>query len=185
MRKILVLTDTQNDFIDGVLGNRECQAAVPVITKIIADGNYDMVYATRDTHDSNYLNTQEGRKLPVIHTVEGSEGWEIHTDIKAALSGKFGEETKEKVVIVNKGQFGSITLAEKIADYCEQFPGEETEIHFTGFCTGICVISNVMILKSKLPEAKVCVIEKACACVTEETHKTAINAMKTCQVDII
>ncbi len=185
MKKILVLTDTQNDFTYGVLGNSECQKTLPVITQIIKNGSYDMVYATRDTHDSNYLNTQEGRKLPVIHTVEGTKGWEIHADIMAALSGKFGEKLNEKFVLVNKGQFGSLELAEKIADYCQEFPDEKTEIHFTGFCTGICVISNVMIVKARLPEVKVCVIENACACVTPETHKTAIEAMKTCQVDII
>lgn len=185
MKKILVLTDTQNDFITGVLGNQECQAAVPVITGTISGGDYDMVFATRDTHDSGYPDTQEGRKLPVIHTVEGTNGWEIHADIMTSLSEKYGEKLNEKLIIVNKGQFGSIALAEQIADFLGKFPGEETEIHFTGFCTGICVISNVMIVKAKLPEAKVCVIEKACACVTPETHKTAIEAMKTCQVDIL
>ncbi len=185
MKKILVLTDTQNDFISGVLGNQECQTAVPVISKIIADGEYDMVFATRDTHGSGYLDTQEGRKLPVIHTVEDTKGWEIHDDIMASLSEKFKERLNDKLTIVNKGQFGSIALAERIADCLKKFPGEEAEIHFTGFCTGICVISNVMIVKAKLPEAKICVIEKACACVTPETHKTAIEAMKTCQVDIL
>jgi nicotinamidase-related amidase len=178
MKKILVVVDMQNDFITGCLGNDECRAVVPKVADVIRTGDYDHVYVTMDTHDENYLSTQEGHKLPVVHCVAGSDGWKINAEVAKAL-----EETYalDAISTVTKESFGSIELGSLIKEHCA---GDDAQIDFVGVCTGICVISNVMILKAFMSEAKVCVIEDACACVTPESHKTAIEAMKTAQVDI-
>lgn len=184
IKKILVVTDAQNEFINGALGNKECEAAVPNIVAAIESGEYQKVVVTQDTHDENYLNTQEGKNLPVVHGQPGTEGYQIHPDIVAALKENFKDED---VIVVKKPTFGSIDVGRVLQQlWCEMaIDGSEVEIHFVGFCTGICVISNVVIVKTFCPEARVCVIANACACVTPETHKTALNAMKTFQVDII
>lgn len=179
MKKILVVVDMQNDFITGCLGNDECRAVVPAVIDVISSGEYDHVYVTMDTHGENYLDTQEGSKLPVVHCVSGTDGWKVNSDVMAAVEGKYD---KTDITTVTKGSFGSIELGNMIKEYCG---AEEAEVHFVGVCTGICVISNVMILKAFMPDAKVCVIERACACVTKESHNTAIAAMMTAQVDII
>ena len=170
-KKILVVVDAQNDFITGALGNKECDVATNVIADEIRSGKYDDVIFTRDTHDENYLNTQEGKNLPVVHCVKGTFGWEINEKVAAALG------TAE---IIDKPTFGSKELGELLAEY----DNSDTEIYFCGFCTGICVISNVAIAKTFCKDAEVFVIENACACVTPESHKTAIEAMKMIQVGI-
>lgn len=179
--KVLMVIDTQNDFITGSLGNGECQAAVPKIIDLIKNGNYDEVIFTMDTHAENYMDTQEGKKLPVPHCIEGTEGWKIQADIAKAADEAF---TKEQQTVIKKPTFGAISLIPKYQQLWEKAQGD-LELDFVGFCTGICVLSNVSIAKATLTEAKVCVIEEACACVTPETHKTAIEAMKLIQVDVI
>ncbi len=180
MKKILVVVDMQNDFITGCLGNEECRAVVPEVVKAVRSGDYDHVYVTMDTHDSNYLNTQEGHKLPIVHCIAGSDGWQINSEVQKALEESYAPDA---VSTVTKESFGSVELASLIREHCIEH--DEKEIDFIGVCTGICVISNVMILKAFMPEAKVCVIERACACVTRSSHQTAIDAMQTAQVDII
>lgn len=172
MKKMLVVVDMQNDFTVGCLGNKECEAIVPRVAELIMSGDYHKVVVTMDTHDTNYLNTLEGKKLPVIHCVRGTKGWNLHSDIRDAL------EYCNSLRTVYKTTFGHPIFDTVDAD-------DFDEIDFCGVCTGICVISNVLIAKSALPETKICVIEDACACVSPESHKTAIEAMKTCQVDII
>lgn len=172
--KVLVVVDMQNDFLDdAVLGNERCRAVVPGIVRKIEAGGYDCIVATRDTHDENYLNTQEGKNLPVPHCIEGSEGWQIEESIASALA-----KCTVPVEYVNKPSFGSMELAgllsEKGAD----------EVELVGVCTGICVISNAMLVKAGEPEAVVTVDASCCACVTEESHKTALEAMKLCQIQI-
>ena len=178
-KKILVVIDMQNDFLTGTLGNKECAATVDKVVDIIKEGDYSNVIFTRDTHKDNYLTTQEGRKLPVVHCIEGSEGWQVDKRIISAVEEKFD---KEAFTYLDKKTFGGLGIIELLEKYDAK---NAEEIHFVGVCTGICVISNVLITKAAFPEVKVCVIEKACACVTPTTHETAINAMKTCQVDII
>lgn len=181
MRKILVVVDMQNDFTTGPLGNKECAAVIPEVVSAIQSGTYERILFTKDTHQSDYLRTQEGKRLPVPHCIEGTNGWEIVSSITDAAEGK---ETE----VICKPSFGSVLLGERLKKYSEvaEKPADaEMEIDFCGVCTGICVISNVMIAKAFVPEAKVCVIEKACACVTPQSHQTAIEAMKTCQVDMI
>lgn len=174
MKKILVVVDMQNDFTTGPLGNAQCTAVIPEVVSAIQNGAYDQIIFTKDTHQENYLQTQEGQKLPVPHCIEGTNGWEIVPEVWNAASGK---ETD----VICKPAFGSVALGEKLLAYHK----EPLEIDFCGVCTGICVISNVMIAKAFVPEAKVCVIEPACACVTPHSHQTAIEAMKNCQVEII
>lgn len=169
--KLLIVIDMQNDFIDAALGTKEAAAIVPNVAKKIlryrADGN--LVVFTRDTHHSNYLETQEGKNLPVVHCIEGTEGWQISSKLETGDS-----------KIFNKPTFGSLELA----DYAAGLENLE-EIELAGLCTGICVISNALILKAKLPEVKITVNSSCCACVTPESHLNALNAMKLCQVNVI
>lgn len=153
--------------------------ATNVIADEIRSGKYDDVIFTRDTHDENYLNTQEGRKLPVAHCIKGTNGWEVDARLKAAMKER-GVDCDD-MTYIDKPTFGSKELGELLAGY----DNSDTEIYFCGFCTGICVISNVAIAKTFCKDAEVSVIENACACVTPESHKTAIEAMKMIQVNII
>ena len=167
--KLLIVIDMQNDFIDGSLGTKEAVAIVPNVAKKIeeARGAGEIVVFTRDTHQKNYLETQEGKNLPVLHCVEGTDGWQISSKLKVGTSRIF-----------NKPSFGSMELA----DYAASLDGLE-EIELVGLCTGICVISNAFILKAKLPEVKISVDASCCACVTPESHKNALAAMKLCQIN--
>lgn len=177
-KKILVVVDAQNDFITGALGNKECDVATNVIADEIRSGKYDDVIFTRDTHDENYLNTQEGKKLPVTHCIKGTNGWEVDTRLKDAMKER-GVDCDD-MTYIDKPTFGSKELGRLL----EEYDNSDTEIYFCGFCTGICVISNVAIAKTFCKDAEVFVIENACACVTPESHKTAIEAMKMIQVGI-
>jgi len=169
--KLLVVIDMQNDFIDGALGTSEAVGIVNNVAekiRIFRENGYMIVF-TRDTHESNYLSTNEGKKLPVKHCVKGSIGWEISDklDVKNAK-------------IIDKPSFGSLELAE----YAASIDGLE-EVVLIGLCTDICVISNAMILKAKLPEIKIAVDSGCCAGVTVQRHNNALEAMKMCQIDII
>lgn len=179
--RILMVIDAQNDFITGALGNKECEAAVPKIVEVIKSGKYDSVTLTMDTHDDSYMYSQEGKKLPVPHCIKDTDGWMINKDILDAVRENF---RPGKIEAFEKPTFGSINLISKYQKLWEAY-GPNLEIDFVGFCTGICVLSNVAIAKATLPEANICVIEDACACVTPETHKTAIEAMKLIQVDML
>lgn len=180
MRKILVVVDMQNDFVTGCLGNAECEASVEEVVKVIKSGKYDEVAITRDTHHEDYLSTQEGRKLPVEHCFEGTEGWQIVDEVQKAIDESF---ESGNIRYFDKPVFGSVKLAEyiKTVDQNE----DKLSVDFVGVCTGICVISNVMLVKANCPEAEIKVIADACACVTPQSHQTALDAMKTCHVDIV
>lgn len=167
MSKALVVIDMQNDFVTGPLGNTECQAVVPKIIQLLKDKSYDKIIFTRDTHTEDYLKTQEGQNLPVTHCIKGSDGWNIVKEI---------EEASGEHDIVDKDTFGSIELATRLKNY--------EEIDLAGVCTGICVISNALIIKAANPEARISVIETATACVTPESKQTALDAMKLCQIYI-
>lgn len=180
-KNVLVVVDMQNDFTTGVLGNAECVSAIEKVRDVIANGDYDEIIFTMDTHQDGYLDTQEGRRLPVAHCIEGTEGHKIVQSLVDEATHLPCDTT-----FIMKPTFGSFELADHLKDlfYYPSMQREAT-IDFVGVCTGICVISNVMITKAALPEATVRVIEDACACVTPESHNTAINAMRTCQVDVI
>ncbi|MBR5932503.1 MAG: cysteine hydrolase [Treponema sp.] len=168
--KLLIVIDMQNDFIDGALGTKEAVAIVPAVAQKIIDARKagDMVVFTRDTHHENYLATQEGKNLPVVHCIKDTQGWQISDVLDVADSRIF-----------DKPSFGSVELS----DFAAALDGL-TEIELVGLCTGICVISNAFILKAKLPEVKISVDAKCCACVTPESHKTALDAMKLCQINV-
>lgn len=169
-KKVLLVIDMQNDFIDGALGTKEAVSIVENVNRKIADyrNSGGVVVFTRDTHDEDYLNTSEGKKLPVPHCIKGSNGWQITSKI---------DVSNDK--IINKPTFGSIELAEYLQ-------GTEIDaIEIIGLCTDICVISNAMILKAKFPEINITVDSTCCAGVTPESHLNALEAMKMCQINIV
>lgn len=170
--KVLVVVDMQNDFINGALGTDEAVKIVPKVIRKIQNF-HGRVIATRDTHQEDYLETQEGRKLPVKHCIQGTQGWEIHPEIQNLIS----EDP------IDKPTFGSEELGRMLKEY--QGSGEQIEsITLVGLCTDICVISNALLLKACLPEVPVIVDASCCAGVTPESHVQALNAMKMCQVEI-
>ena len=169
--KLLIVIDMQNDFIDGALGTKEAVKIVPNVAAKIREYRESggTVVFTRDTHQKNYLQTQEGKNLPVVHCVEGTAGWQISEKLEVGGSRVF-----------NKPAFGSMELAEYV------FGLENLEkIELAGLCTDICVISNALLLKAKLPEVPVFVDSSCCAGVTPESHQNALNAMKMCQIGIL
>ncbi len=171
MRKILVVVDMQKDFIDGSLGTKEAQAIVnPVIEKMKSYGKSD-IYVTRDTHGENYLETAEGKKLPVVHCVKGTEGWQLHPEI---------ETLAEPSHILDKPTFGSLQLMELLRQENEKEP---LELELVGLCTDICVVSNALLLKAAMPEVPIRVDASCCAGVTPESHKAALLTMSMCQIE--
>lgn len=187
-RKMLVIVDMQNDFIDGPLGTPEAQAIVPNVVEKIKDTDENtVVIFTKDTHFKDYLETQEGKNLPVSHCIyepgEPNDGWCINKDIRSAWLGK------ENILIIDhekygtapnntilKHSFGSIDLA-KFIDYAD-------EIELVGVCTDICVVSNALLLKAFNPEVKISVDAKCCAGTTPENHEAALKTMEMCQIEI-
>jgi len=175
-RKILIAVDLQNDFIDGALGTEEAVAIVPEAAKRIRDcraAGFE-IYATLDTHGEDYMNTREGKKLPVPHCIRNTKGWEINPEIREAL----GDCT-----LVEKPTFGSVRLMEMIRNSVE--PGQKVTIELIGLCTDICVVSNAMLLKAALPEAEMQVSAACCAGVTPAKHQAALETMASCQIDIL
>lgn len=169
MANILIVVDMQNDFIDGALGTPEAVAIVPYVKSVIENFN-GKVYFTRDTHFSDYPDTQEGKNLPVSHCIKDTPGWQIRPELDAL----------RKTPPIDKLTFGSSSLPQLLAQ-------EESieSITFLGLCTDICVISNVMVTKAFFPEVPITVDAAGCAGVTPESHKNALAAMKMCQVRII
>ncbi len=181
MKKTLIVIDMQNDFIDGSLGTKEAQAIVPSVKKKIEEykARGDEIIFTRDTHDEDYLNTNEGKHLPVKHCILSTEGWNIHPDLDI--------ESCEHIDKPNFGwpfwpSMGSLSKSEQ--DYVFNYRDLE-EIEIVGLCTDICVVSNALILKADYPWANITVDASCCAGVTPESHKRALEAMKMCQIDII
>lgn len=178
--RLLVVVDMQNDFLTGPLGNGECASTIKPVCEAIRTGKYDGVILTRDTHQEGYLSTQEGMKLPVEHCFEGTKGWEICDEVMTAVNEKFDAP---QIKIFDKPTFGSAKLGAYLQ---EQYgDGADLELDFVGVCTGICVINNVSVSRAFCPECVINVIEKGCACVTVQTHQTALEAMKTFQINII
>ncbi len=173
MKKFLIVVDMQNDFVDGVLGTAEAAAIVPNAVRKIMDFTGD-TFVTYDTHYENYMETSEGKKLPVMHCIKGTDGWKLNDDISSALADK-------KYTEAIKNTFGSVALPkmlEKAAD------GEEFSDELIGLCTDICVVSNALLIKANFPEADISVDASCCAGVTPESHKAALTTMKMCHIDI-
>ncbi len=172
MRNVLIVVDMQNDFISGALGSAEAQAILPLVAKKLASFSGD-VYFTRDTHGTDYLNTQEGKNLPVAHCIKDSVGWQIAD----ALS-----EYVKDATVIDKPSFGSVELAATLRAENETLPIDR--ITMVGICTDICVISNAMLIKAYLPEVPLAVDATCCAGVTPKSHQNALDAMKACQIMI-
>lgn len=174
MKHFLVVVDIQNDFVDGALGTAEAVGIIaPAVRKIKSfEGE---TFVTFDTHFENYLDTAEGKKLPVPHCVKGTSGWELNPEISAALEGK-------SFTTVEKLTFGSTALPVMIE---ESAGDEDFDITLIGLCTDICVVSNAVILKASFPEKQIYVDPSCCAGVSVATHNAALETMKMCQINIL
>ncbi|MBQ8305969.1 MAG: cysteine hydrolase [Blautia sp.] len=172
MRKLLIVIDMQNDFIDAALGTAEAVSIVEPVKEKIRSYPAGDVIATMDTHQENYMETQEGRYLPVPHCIRGTDGWKIRKDIEELLAG---------AKIYEKPTFGSMEMAQDLQALSRK---EEIEIEIIGLCTDICVVSNALLLKAAMPEVKISVDASCCAGVTPEKHQAALETMRSCQIQI-
>ena len=173
MKKILIVVDMQNDFVDGALGTPEAQAIVDNVVKKINTFDGDIV-ATYDTHFEDYSDTQEGKNLPVPHCIKGTKGWELNDKVEESISQK--ECTK-----IEKITFGSVELPIFIS---ENYDVENTQVELIGLCTDICVVSNALLLKANFPEMDISVDASCCAGVTVEKHMAALEVMRSCHIDV-
>lgn len=173
MKNFLIVVDMQKDFVDGALGTKEAVSIVPNVVEKIENFNGEII-VTYDTHFENYMDTNEGKNLPVPHCIKGTDGWQLDKNVSEALKDK-------NFTMVEKITFGSAelpNLINKLAD------GEEFTIELIGLCTDICVVSNALLLKANFPETDIAVEADCCAGVTPETHNAALLTMKMCQIKI-
>ncbi|MBO5652388.1 MAG: cysteine hydrolase [Selenomonas sp.] len=172
MKKIIVVVDMQNDFINGSLGTKEAQEMLPRLKNKLqqaADSGSAELIFTMDTHGENYLSTQEGKNLPIEHCIKGSHGWEITPELQ--------DFVRQAKAVVEKPTFGSLALPKLL--------GDADEIELVGLCTDICVISNALLIKAAYPEVQISVDANCCAGVTPESHRNALAAMKMCQIKVL
>lgn len=174
MKHFLIVVDMQKDFVDGALGTAEAVAIVPnVMDKILSfEGQ---IFATLDTHAANYMETAEGKKLPVPHCIKGTPGWQLDDQVAAALEQK-GYTPVEKIT------FGSVLLPRLIY---QAAGGEAFTLELIGLCTDICVVSNALLLKANFPEVPIRVDSSCCAGVSPATHQAALDTMRCCQIEVI
>lgn len=177
MKRILVVVDMQNDFVDGVLGTPEAVSVVGNVTEKIRSCAADpdgVILVTYDTHPETYMETSEGKHLPVPHCIKGTAGWELHPAVAAALAGV-------AYTPVEKPTFGSVALPALVAEAAR---GEDFSVELVGLCTDICVVSNALLLKAHFPENPISVDAACCAGVTPESHRAALMTMKMCQIEV-
>ena len=175
-KKFLIVVDMQNDFIDAALGTKEAQAIVPAVTERIKAAKLagETVIATLDTHTEDYMNTAEGKKLPVPHCIKGTDGWRIRSEIMEALG---------DAILLEKPTFGSVQLPQLVAELADE--PESITIELLGLCTDICVVSNALLLKANFPEASLRVNRACCAGVTPARHEAALETMSSCQIEVV
>lgn len=173
MKNVLIVVDMQKDFVDGALGTSEAIGIVENVVAKIQEFDGDLI-ATYDTHGENYMDTQEGKKLPIPHCIKGTDGWKLNKKVQEALD-------KKSYVEVYKPTFGSVDLVEIIRKYDE----ENTKIQLIGLCTDICVVSNALLLKANFPEMHISVDATCCAGVTPEKHLAALETMRSCQIEVL
>lgn len=185
--RVLVVVDVQKDFVDGALGSIAAQSIIPHMRERIkdyADGE-TLILFTKDTHEENYLETFEGVGLPVEHCVRGTPGWSLVKDISTLADGysNFLIFSNEEVIRsrILKNTFGSIKLCEIL----KQYENEITDVTFMGFCTDICVVSNVLMARAYLPSTRIIVDASCCTGTTLEKHLAALEVMESCQIDVI
>ena len=173
MKQFLVVVDMQVDFIDGSLGSKEAQAIVNRAADKIRTFP-GQIFVTLDTHGTDYLQTAEGKKLPVEHCIRNTPGWELNDTVSEALRGK-------AYSLVEKPTFGSVALPEMIRTAAGE---DDFSIEIIGLCTDICVVSNALLLKANFPEKQIAVDAACCAGVTPELHHAALATMRSCQIDV-
>ena len=173
MKKLLLVIDMQKDFIDGALGTKEAQSILPAVIEKVRSFDGDVIF-TRDTHFDNYMETQEGRNLPVPHCIKGTPGWELAPELE-----KLRQERNAPVF--DKLTFGCKDLPAYLA---EHYPEGLESAELIGVCTDICVISNAMLVKVFFPELPVSVTASLCAGVSPQSHENALEAMKMCQITV-
>lgn len=174
MKHFLIVVDIQKDFVDGALGTPEAVAMIENAAEKIRSFDGD-IFVTFDTHFENYMDTAEGRKLPVPHCIKGTPGWQLNETVAAALA-------KKSYTPVEKLTFGSVDLPGMVKAAAA---GEDFDITLIGLCTDICVVSNALILKAAFPEREIYVDAACCAGVTPATHNAALDTMKMCQINIL
>lgn len=172
--KYLIVVDMQKDFITGSLGTKEAQGILAEVADKVRAYEGKVIF-TRDTHEEDYLNTQEGKKLPVKHCIRNGDGWQIAEELEDLRKEADGK-------IFDKPTFGSVALAIELQKENDKNPIEEIEL--CGLCTDICVISNALLLKAFMPEVPIAVDAGCCAGVTPKSHQNALEAMKMCQIEI-
>ncbi len=174
-QKVLIVVDMQNDFIDGALGSKEAASIVDHVAEKIreAEEHQDTIVFTQDTHDANYLSTEEGKNLPIPHCIRNTKGWEISDRLPLP----------KEYTIFHKETFGSSALSEFIAKLART--KEDYVFEVIGLCTDICVLSNAVVVKTFFPNAHIVVDAACCAGVTPQSHDTALDAMKAIQIEII
>jgi len=181
--KVLIVVDMQKDFIDGALGTKEAQAVVENVVRRVESSDDELILFTQDTHGDDYLSTTEGRKLPVPHCIEKTEGWEIDSAILNAWRNNKNtikvSELRENTFI--KSAFGSVDMVEFLKLRSDRI----TEIEILGVCTDICVVSNAIMIKNTMPDVKISVNAACCAGVTPQSHQEALNVMKMCHIDVV
>ena len=174
MKKLLIVVDMQKDFVDGALGTAEAVGILDNVVRKIEEFDGDII-VTLDTHQENYMDTQEGRKLPVKHCIKGTAGWELDAKVQKALENRAYK-------IIEKPTFGSVALPQYIR---ENYNPEKLDIQLIGLCTDICVVSNALLLKANFLETPVSVDASCCAGVTPQSHQAALTTMKMCQVQVM
>lgn len=173
-KKYLIVVDMQQDFVYGALGSEEARKIVPNVVEKVKNFDGEVIF-TRDTHTADYLNTQEGRLLPVEHCIDGSEGWKLIEPLEEICINR-------SLKSYSKGTFGCIKLAADLrAEYLRQ---EIESIELIGVCTDICVVSNALLLKAYMPEVPICVDGECCAGVTPKKHEAALETMRSCQITV-
>lgn len=176
MRKVLVVVDMQKDFVDGALGSNEAVAIVDNVVNKINEFDGEII-VTYDTHQDNYMETREGKYLPVPHCIKDTDGWRLNSKVLDAINLNINKLKTS----LEKPTFGSTELVEVLRGVDEK----DTEVTLIGLCTDICVVSNAMLLKANYPEMNIIVDASCCAGVTVESHNAALTTMKMCQIDVI
>ena len=174
MKRFLIVVDMQKDFVDGALGTPEAQQIVPRVVEKIRGFDGEII-VTYDTHEEDYMDSREGRFLPVPHCIRDTEGWQLNAEVAAALE-------ERAYTVVEKPTFGAVTLPEVVEQLAAD---EEFTVELVGLCTDICVVSNALLLKAAFPEADMTVDAACCAGVTKESHENALKAMQMCQIKVL
>ena len=170
--KYLIVVDMQNDFISGALGTAEAEAILPNAVKKAREFSATVIF-TKDTHDENYLNTQEGKFLPVKHCIKGTRGWQLAAELQEI-------QEQKNCLVIEKPVFGSVALAQILLEEYQKDRLGSAEL--IGLCTDICVISNALLIKSYMPELPVTVDTACCAGVSPDKHNAALKTMESCQI---